>query len=1312
MSSTSVSLLTDTSLFYLPSPITIGPATIIGGFASSTPSAADIQNRTTVQWYNNAKITFDGSGVSGNVGIYAVTTNEGSMSVARGSVTMQDPLAATGNLTLVDVSSSIILVSSQPSNVQQIQGSGTLFVSAPNALSISGPFSILDAASLVITTGGTIPWTLGSILVGSAARMLVQGRLTCSSVTPLRLQAQGNLTITGTLTVEGGTVFVEGNAISGTGTYTINNGAQFSYSGALNALYMQLNGTLQDGASLSVGSFVWASGIVSVGSVAAVDGSVALGSKCLLSGTRFTAMSSLSFTGSGGSFTLNQGALLTLAASASCNISTNITVAASDSSSLVNRGKVRMLTGILTVTNFQHLGQLELAPMSVLLVTDSGASIAAGASVTGGRIIATSPISIGSNSITSDLQIDGGQVTFSVTNYTSPVALTSGFIMLANVSSLSLASLSWSGGTLTFANTSIAVDQLSVNGGVTFAGPSGSLVSRGQVTLSPGASLSLCTGCSMRVSASASATLGPSVTITGSLFNMGSMLLPVGTVAFRNLDNNGTILFPPSGGSGMTCSGQCSNLVGGRIVGVGSIDVSGGSFNFINAGTIILGLNATSNKRGVLAYGKMTISGAVQLQPSSVLRMAIGGTSSGSQYPYLEITGTANLNGTLSFEFVDGFVPSDGDSFAPVTYTNHRGTFTQVLGPYLPQLGSAYIPFPQYDNNQMTFKRKTCGALLDCFTCQSLTCSWCPGVGMGVCATSPLACSVRTNSSITSLTSSSSASATSAAATSVSSSTSSATSASVSTTTSMVTNFTTGGIRPDNTSTPLGQCTNCTLLSGRGCGACAGDVSCSYCAATQECLFRSSDSSCDKPTRDLATCTPFQPPPPVETPPAQQASNIPLIAGVVAGGGTLIIIAIILAIILLKRRRTNAPVRLTKLPPQTDVELVQVSFPSSVLDKKVSRKDQGRVAFLAAFEQLLVDHNWAVPMALISILPPTEIDRTAQSLIFIFEKNGCTIPLLCRVIDREVEQTLSEGTLFRSNSVASKMLSTYSTMIGMRYVYETVGLVMHELLQATDDGTVTAEVDPDRAVAQGDAPEVTSADLAVNKYALMLYAQKILTAILNNARGVPFEMRVLCRHLRERVTAKYPSALYTCVGGYFFLRFWNVVLLNPQKNGLAKSPPSKQSLRVLILITKTLQNVANNVTFGEKEKFMAQLNDFIATNQAPVRAFFDELCNVDPSAPPPPRSSGVPLSVAASSDPLVLDTNRSSSSSSSSKALSVTGMSSTCPPIPVNVHQLALATVHKQVHNSRAAIRPLLSIEVATRLDTVMQEIGAPLDEE
>ncbi len=154
----------------------------------------------------------------------------------------------------------------------------------------------------------------------------------------------------------------------------------------------------------------------------------------------------------------------------------------------------------------------------------------------------------------------------------------------------------------------------------------------------------------------------------GGLFtNTGNVLITESTIGFMNgyvqsagitQLNNGAITTTPSDFS----------LNGGLLSGTGT--VNGNVLN--NAGRIAAGFSP----------GQITIGGNYTQGPAGVLAIEIGGTSiPGVDFDALNITGSANLNGTLIIEFFGGFTTSSGATIPFLNYQNASGAFATVLAP-------------------------------------------------------------------------------------------------------------------------------------------------------------------------------------------------------------------------------------------------------------------------------------------------------------------------------------------------------------------------------------------------------------------------------------------------------------------------------------------------------------------------------------------------------------------------------------------------------------------------------------------------------
>jgi hypothetical protein len=99
--------------------------------------------------------------------------------------------------------------------------------------------------------------------------------------------------------------------------------------------------------------------------------------------------------------------------------------------------------------------------------------------------------------------------------------------------------------------------------------------------------------------------------------------------------------------------------------------------------------------------------------------------------------------------------------------------------------------------------------------------------------------------------------------------------------------------------------------------------------------------------------------------------------------------------------------------------------------------------------------------------------------------------------------------------------------------------------------------------------------------------------------------RALCHQIWEIVQDRFPEACHSAVGSFIFLRFFCPAIVNPEAVELDVSADAREIRRALLMITKVIQNLANNVKF--KEPHMQILNDFLAANIKQVTRYLGDI---------------------------------------------------------------------------------------------------------
>lgn len=259
------------------------------------------------------------------------------------------------------------------------------------------------------------------------------------------------------------------------------------------------------------------------------------------------------------------------------------------------------------------------------------------------------------------------------------------------------------------------------------------------------------------------------------------------------------------------------------------------------------------------------------------------------------------------------------------------------------------------------------------------------------------------------------------------------------------------------------------------------------------------------------------------------------------------------------------------------------------------------------YEQLvqlvtMIGDNGELPiaMALAHVVTNTHMDELARVFVTIFDSKHLLSPLLWNMFYREVELADSMQTLFRGNSLGSKVMAFCFKIYGASYLQSLLQPLILPLLSQT---TESYEIDPART----DNQEI----IEPNREKLKALTQTVFDAIISSAEKFPAHLRSMCHCLYQVLSKKYPSQPHNnigSVGTVLFLRFINPAIVSPKELGIVSEEVPPNIRRVLMLVSKILQSIANHVEFS-KEKHMLPFNDFLRENFEAARRFFVQIAS-------------------------------------------------------------------------------------------------------
>jgi autotransporter-associated beta strand protein len=564
-------------------------------------------------------------------------------------------------------------------------GTGTLSIAGTNTFSGT---TTVSAGNLTVNTGASLSGSTAGLVVNGGALNLNHTAQTIASLSgtggTINLASGHTLTANQTAnTTFAGTLAGAGNLTkSGTGTLTLSSASTRTGGTQIDA------GTLRLGAPSALGN-VSQTVTLNGGTLdLAIDSSVAahpvsVAASSTISSNRATSGSGLTHTF--GTLAIGTG---TLSINAGANISTNSAYGVTFGATTLSGNATFDVANNGTATGTLTLGAVTPSGSGSLTKTGAGTLVFTGANTFGGgitlsagRIVVDSGAFLASSS--APLTVSGGSL---LLNNTSQTVASLQFSSGSLSGSLTLGGLgsAWTGGgsfsgsgTLTVANTAnLAV---SGTGDRDFNGYN--IVNQGTVNWS---------GANLRAGGGSVFTNSGTIndTNTGAV---GISLYPdTSNFSFANSGNytksGGAITtisipFANTGNVTVTGTGSTLRFTGTYTQTAGSLSVGSGALARFDSNVTLAGavtgagtvqaptVTVSGELRPGSSPGSLTINGNLTLAATSALLIEIGGTTQGTDYDFLSVTGNASLGGDLRVTLVNGFSSSinSGHNFTILT---------------------------------------------------------------------------------------------------------------------------------------------------------------------------------------------------------------------------------------------------------------------------------------------------------------------------------------------------------------------------------------------------------------------------------------------------------------------------------------------------------------------------------------------------------------------------------------------------------------------------------------------------------------------
>lgn len=163
--------------------------------------------------------------------------------------------------------------------------------------------------------------------------------------------------------------------------------------------------------------------------------------------------------------------------------------------------------------------------------------------------------------------------------------------------------------------------------------------------------------------------------------------------------------------------------------------------------------------------------------------------------------------------------------------------------------------------------------------------------------------------------------------------------------------------------------------------------------------------------------------------------------------------------------------------------------------------------------------------------------EVAQPLVRLFTHQKLVAPMIGALADHEISKLTDPTTIFRGNTLVSKMMDEAMKLSGTQYLHATLRPIVDEIVAEKRP----CEIDPARVKDRG--------QIEANLKNLAGYVSKVFAAITGSAVRCPTVLCQIFHDLKECAAKHFPDnkeIRYSVVSGFIFLRFFAPAILGPK----------------------------------------------------------------------------------------------------------------------------------------------------------------------
>ena len=241
---------------------------------------------------------------------------------------------------------------------------------------------------------------------------------------------------------------------------------------------------------------------------------------------------------------------------------------------------------------------------------------------------------------------------------------------------------------------------------------------------------------------------------------------------------------------------------------------------------------------------------------------------------------------------------------------------------------------------------------------------------------------------------------------------------------------------------------------------------------------------------------------------------------------------------------------------------------------------------------------------LASVCTREEMESLVVPLLRVYDADEALVTLLEFCITFEVERTPLDmaASLMRGSSFGPKVLTGLLSLVGDEYTESICrpgfeALLAHPELTALTDPLALEEMDKETF-----DKHVTTLISVLDAFVSGIFSEASISSC-------PRIIRIVCHILMISAEARF-GQFETIVGGILFLRLICPSILNASER-FGYDPSSPPARKVLILVSKALQNLSNRTEYPAIHRYSSDLNKWLAGKDVECRTYMNEIVDLE-----------------------------------------------------------------------------------------------------